>query len=361
MFQSETYQVSVRQVLQAFEMGEPTSIEPLGGTATPKFAVATAMGPFVVRVRPREFAEQRLVRFDHAALVRLARQGLPVPSPRQRPDGTTWLHLNGEVVEVLSWVEGEPFVWDDLTAVRNLGAFMARFHAALAGDVPDGKEDFPREDDPDLMTPYVDQLENLCRSAAQREQMAGIRYQLGMVRRELDRKRWPTLPMAVIHGDIHTGNVRFQNSEVSAVYDFDYLSLQARVRDVCDALMFFAAGRDQPVDPDDIITLTAPYCLDVDRAVVLLEGYQQTISLTAAEWEAIPWILRSQWCQMRLRGSRKVPENDKVSYVLDRFFEQIDWLENSAPTLVSAVQTKLRPLAGRSGTHEILQRPESRD
>ena len=56
----------------------------------------------------------------------------------------------------------------------------------------------------------------------------------------------------------------------------------------------------------------------------------------------IPWILRSQWCQMRLRGSRKVPQDKKVSYVLDRFFEQIDWLDKQAPAFMADVRTRAR-------------------
>ena len=90
----------------------------------------------------------------------------------------------------------------------------------------------------------------------------------------------------------------------------------ARVRDVCDALMFFAADRPQPVDPGDIRSLTAPYRLDADQAAVLLEGYATHSPLVECEWEAIPWVLRSQWCQIRLRGGRKVPEQDRLAFVL---------------------------------------------
>ena len=152
----------------------------------------------------------------------------------------------------------------------------------------------------------------------QRQELDRIRQELGRVRRELDEKLWPELPKAVIHGDIHTGNVYFRDSRVAAVYDFDYLSLQARLRDVCDALMFFASLRHRPVEPDDIYSLTAPYRLDLQRATILLEGYQNTTRLTECEWDAIPWILRSQWCQIRLRGSRKVPVQQKLAFVLDQ-------------------------------------------
>jgi Ser/Thr protein kinase RdoA (MazF antagonist) len=208
-----------------------------------------------------------------------------------------------------------------------------------------------REDDPDLLLPYADRLERLCRSASQRRDVQRIRQQLDLVRCELDGRLWPRLPKAIIHGDIHTGNVCFRNSRVSAVYDFDYLSLQARVRDLCDAIMFFAADRPRPVDPGDIYSLTAPYRLDADQAAVLLGGYADFSPLVECEWEAIPWVLRSQWCQIRLRGGRKVREEDRLDFVLHRFFEQIDWLNDSAPQLIATARERAQkgPKGGPKG------------
>jgi Ser/Thr protein kinase RdoA (MazF antagonist) len=187
----------------------------------------------------------------------------------------------------------------------------------------------------------VDGLESLCDSERHGRDLERIREQLILVRRELDGGLWPELPKAVIHGDVHPGNVRFRNSRVSALYDFDYLSTQARVRDLCDALMFFAATRDQPLDPDDIYSLTAPYRLDADGAVVLLEGYSSTSPLVECEWEAIPWILRSLWCQNRLRGSRKVEDGEKLAFVLDGFFDQIGWLDRSATGFIAMLRKRL--------------------
>ena len=332
----------VRRVADAFRLGVPQAVEPLGGTATRKFAVRAGGGRFVVRVRPGEFSDEHMIRFDHEALMRLAAEKLPVPCPQQRPDGSTWLSVGDELVEVLSWVGGQPYQADDPAAVRDVGAFLAKFHAALSDDIPSGKEGFRREDDPDLLLPYVDRLESLCTSERRRRGLERIREQLILIRRELDGRLWPELPKAVIHGDIHPGNVCFSNSRVSAVYDFDYLSTQARVRDLCDALMFFAATRDQHLDPDDIYSLTAPYRVNADWAAILLEGYSNTSPLVDCEWEAIPWILRSLWCQNRLRGSRKVEEREKLAFVLDGFFEQIDWLDRSATEFVAILRTRVK-------------------
>lgn len=332
---------AVKKALTFFNLGEPYSIGALGGTATPKFAVEVPEGRFVLRIRPDQFAHEDMIRFDHESLWRLVERGLPVPCPRKRSDGTSWIRLAEGVYEVLSWVEGKPFKWEDLVAVANVGQFLARFHSVLADDIPLGKEGMLREDHPDLLDGYIRMLKGLCSDKDRLGQIGRIGDQLEMVRSALDGELYPRLPKAVIHGDIHPGNIKFMHSRVSAVYDFDYLSLQARVRDVVDALMFFAAHRDKLMNPDDIYSLTQPFAFDFERAKVLLSSYQRLGKVVDVEWEAMPWLVRSQWIQIRLRGSRKVPQADKVSFVLDRFFEMIEWLDQEADDFFGRLQARL--------------------
>ena len=341
MFDNNRYTTTVRTILDEFALGSPARIDRLGGTATLKFAAETGVGRFVVRVRPEEFAEEGMVQFDHDVLRRLAAQDMPVPCPQERPGGTTWLRLGGRVVEVLSWIEGEPFRWDDLESLRNVGRFLARFHAALIHDIPPGKEAFLREDHPDLLMPYVEQVKARCRTSDQRASVERIGEQIELVRREYDGKLRPQLPMAVIHGDIHPGNVMFRGSQVAAVYDFDYLSVEARVRDLCDALMFFASRHDAPLDPDDIHSLTQPFRFDLRRWTVLIGGYQDVNRLEDREWQAIPLIVRSLWIQNRLRGSRKVPQEERLPFVLHRCFDVIQWLDQDATGYLERLRKRL--------------------
>ena len=151
---------------------------------------------------------------------------------------------------------------------------------------------------------------------------------------------YPNLPRAVIHGDIHPGNVKFQGASVTAVYDFDYLSLQARCRDLVDALMFFAANRRHALNPDDIRSLTQPFVLNPKWASWLMGGYQQAHRLTDLEWAALPWLFRSQWLQIRLRGGRKVPRQEKLVFVMDDFFELIASLDHEAEDFFGALRLR---------------------
>ena len=318
------------KVPQAFDLGSPLEVRRLGGTATPKFAVQVPEGRFVVRARPAEFAEEKFIRFDHASLWRLAEHGLPVPRPRRRADGTSWFHTEQGVFEVLSWLEGDSFREGDRAAITALGGFLARFHLALGEHIPPGKKGVLREDHPDLLVVYVNQLRELCRTPQEIAQVDRLAQQLELVRRFLDQDLYPKLPKAVIHGDIHPGNVKFKGTEVAAVCDFDYLSQQARCRDLVDALMLFAADRSHQLDPDDIRSLTQPFVPNPEWSSWLLGGYQQVSRLTELEWSALPWLMRSQWLQIRLRGSRKVRPEKRMAFVMDKFFEMTDWLDHEA-------------------------------
>ncbi len=332
-------QQALQSVLGAFGLETPVDVQPAGGTASPKWSVRSAGGRFLVRIRAAEFADRESVRFDHDALGRLKKAGLPVPTPLATADGATWLSLDGRVYEVLQWVDGEPFDETDLDAVHEVGALLARFHRALAEDVPPGKEGRRREDHPDLLEPYLVAARKLEQGADWCRQLDEVARQLDLVRHNLDAGLYASLPHSLIHGDFHPGNVRFRGSIVAAIYDFDYLNVQARARDVSDGLMFFAAGRDVPLDPDDIRSLTQPFSLDRHRCRVLLRGYESMSPLTDSEWLALPLLVRSRWLQMRLRGSRKVLENDKVSYVLDELWEVIDWLDHEASEFFDDLRT----------------------
>ena len=317
----------VDAVLADFDLGRALELRGLGGTAARKWAVRTAQGRFVVRRRPDEFADPGSVGFDHAVMRRLAAAGFPVPCPAAAADGRTAAVRGDGTYEVLCWIEGEPFREGDPEALRELGIFLARFHQELAGEIPPGKEGRLREDHPDLLQPYLAAVQTQASDAGQRQQLAALAGQLSLVRRQLDQRLYDSLPRAVIHGDFHPGNVRFRGPRVAALYDFDYLGVQARARDIADAVMFFASHRRQPLVADDIRELTRAFVPDAARCVPLLAGYESVTPLIAPEWEALGWLIRSRWLQARLRGSRKVSAAEKVQFVLSGLFEVVAWLD----------------------------------
>lgn len=319
----------ISAVTSAYGLGEAESIKALGGTATPKWAINTATGQYVVRIRPDAFSETSQASFTHQALIQLADEGLPVPRPLANAAGKTLHDFEGSKIEVLEWIEGRIWRGDSRDALRNLGIFLAKFHQALE-KMASGSANLPlREDHPDALQPLVDPLLLRAKDRPSSDPIQAINDLLQQGRRELEITLYRSLPRAVIHGDFHPGNVRFQGSEVSAVYDFDYLAIQARSRDIIDALMFFASTRPADFEPDAIRSLTQPFTPNLKASQAVLSGYQSISPLSADEWRALPLLLRSRWVQMRLRGSRKVSPAEQLDFVLTDFFTVIDWLNRA--------------------------------
>ena len=305
---------SLPAVLEAFGLGVADEVCSLGGTGTRKWAVTTAGGRFVVRLRAAEFADLDATRFQHEVLRRLDQAGFPVPAPLIGKSGTSWFVQGGNVYEVLSWIEGEPFAESDAAAVENLGGLLARMHCLFADHPPLVKETRLREDHPDLMRPYLARLRLLAHDTRQDRRLMEVGRQLDAVATTLDAGMYASLPRSVIHGDVHRGNLRFRRSRVAAMYDFDYLDVQARARDLSDGLISFASRRGEPLDPDVIHSLVQPFVPDGPRCQLLLRGYESVAPLTDLEWESLPWLIRSRWIQMRLAAPASWPkQNESIS------------------------------------------------
>jgi Ser/Thr protein kinase RdoA (MazF antagonist) len=333
---------TIEAVAEAYGLGAVLHTAPGGGTASPKWAIQTAAGRFFVRTRPGEFAQDAPTQFDHAAMRRLHHDGLAVPDVLEQPGGSTWLDLPAGRCEVLSWLEGAAFDPSDAAHLAGLGAFLARLHGVAY--FPPGKERFQREDHPDALLPYYRLLLDLPEARGRESELARLGRELERVRGHLGDGLYATLPHALTHGDFHPGNVRFGPGGVQAVYDFDYLSRQARVRDLSDALLFFAPrprDSDALSDMSDIRSLTRSMTPDPDKSAAILRAYTAQAPLAHEEWRALPWLMRSRWLQIRLRGARKVPTEQKVAFVLDDLFDLPQWLDETSPAFFSQLRRGL--------------------
>jgi Ser/Thr protein kinase RdoA (MazF antagonist) len=332
----------VHSILKSWELGEIREISGLGGTAAPKWRIQQANRKFVLRQRQNEFALPGMINFDHQMLTKLHSTGLPVPYPQTAKNGRTWVECDGNVYELLSWIEGKPFTQGDVKAIAGLAKFMAQFHLASSDDISAGKEEMKREDHPELLMPYVRKLDSLCRKGCERDKIKRIREQVFILNDRLEHELYYKLPTAVIHGDVHPGNVMFDGSRVSSVYDFDYMSVQARVRDICDCMAFFTSTRERDFDVNDIYSLTQAFTFDYNLSVVFLNEYSKVIPLAEIEFAALPLILRSLWLNMRLRGCRKVVDDKKIEFVLDDFWRMLDWIENESPAMINELRASVR-------------------
>jgi hypothetical protein len=117
---------------------------------------------------------------------------------------------------------------------------------------------------------------------------------------------------------------------VAGLFDWDWANEQAKIRDVSDGLLFFAFTRPVPMDPDNIYSLTQAWTADGRRSRIFLDAYREHEEITDTEWDALPWLMRSRWIQIRVRGMRKVPEEERPSFLTRDVMAPLQWLEHES-------------------------------
>jgi hypothetical protein len=80
---------------------------------------------------------------------------------------------------------------------------------------------------------------------------------------------------------------------------------------------------------------------DFERSHAILSAYTVATSLFHEEWRALPWLMRSRWLQIRLRGARKVPAEEKVDFVLHDLFHLPQWLDEFGAAFFAELRQKL--------------------
>lgn len=319
-----------RAVLSRYRLPPVVRVDPAGGTAAPKCVLWTETGRYLLRRRREEFRAPEVIAYDHSLLQYLRVHGLPVPEVVPTRDGGTWVEFEGGVYEIHAWLPGRPFEQGRLAQTTHAARLLARLHDLTKDFRPAGAKNRAREDEPagllKQLEPYLSQARGETLSVLER-----MAAELRRMSEALPENAYRRLPHCIVHGDFHPGNVLFQGDEVSAMLDFDWANRQSRLVDVRDGLYFFAYRRPENLEADDIWSLTQPAARDADSVRVFLEEYSRTAPLTAAERQALPLLLRSRLCQMRIRGARKVPARKRLRFLAWGIVEQLDRLPETFP------------------------------
>jgi Ser/Thr protein kinase RdoA (MazF antagonist) len=296
------------------------------GTASRNVTVDTRQGRFLIRRRRPEYSDTDVIRHDHSMIRHLSAAGFPCAQPREALDGHTWVEVNGAAYEVTPMIEGVAFDPSSDRQLRAVGQIVGRLHELTADWAPPPGKEWTREDDPQSLR---EPLASLIREAQGDERHALERAQgiFDDVEAALPRQRYAALPQCVIHGDLHPGNALFCGDNVAGLFDWDWASRQARARDVCDGLVFFAAGRAEPIDGADIRSLTQAWHLRPRRAAIFLAAYSELRPLSAEELDACRHLIHSRWLQSRIRGARKVAPEERARFVADGLLEPLRHLE----------------------------------
>ncbi len=330
---------SIDAILKSYELGPITSIERMGGTAGATVRVGTADGSFVLRLRGTRTSAPEHVAFDAELRRFLRRNGFATAVPLPTIDGADGVPSADGFWELTRFVAGyghRPGDERQLAAVARTLAELHRlgmeFRAGPPRDRPlhqfalsaPGTPSSPRIDDPRCMRvalkAVMPRLEAAERTIADRMMKLVDRAEADYGGPLYDRMdRW------LIHGDFHPSNVLFDDSgEVAGVFDFDWAVCSPRVRDLADAVWFFAGSPLR--DGSDIWALTAARKVKPELARAFLREYGSAQPVAVEEARALPGAWLARWIAIHLEGMFKVPPGDRGRFLtrdMDETVEQM--------------------------------------
>jgi len=252
-------------------LGELTDLRGIeGGIENTNYFATTDLGEYVLTLFERLNHEQ--LPFYLFLMKHLAEKGIPVPNPAANQDGDILHTLCDKPAAVVNRLLGKSQLAPDAVHCAEVGAMLARMH--FAG------EDYNRSqpnlrglawwnDTVPVVLPFLDESQaRLLQSelAYQNHIAQGAAYQ--------------ALPKGPVHADLFRDNVMFEGEKLTGFFDF------------------YFAGHDTWLF--DLSVCMNDWCIDLnsgehapDRALAMLNAYQEVRPLRPAERQLLPAMLRA--------------------------------------------------------------------
>ena len=261
------------------------------------------------------------VAWEHVFLARLAATGFPAPRPLDAFGGRSWMVAEGTVWGLVSFLEGRVLDWAPRPDIREVGALLARYHAASARV----RMDVPR--------PSRVPLADLAAAAgavspARQEAALGGAAGVHLFRRHLERLQQELAALVhasaariVVHGDPTTTNVIVEGEPpaIAGLIDFGSAYHEVPLADVGFGL--WRSGRSEP----------AAAAVDPARVQRLVAGYHDVRPLDPA---SAPRAIRTY---MRGRGLQLIVHHLRGGEDLTLPLRRVEALAADEPALQAAI------------------------
>lgn len=252
-------------------LGELTELRGIeGGIENTNYFATTDLGDFVLTLFERLNHEQ--LPFYLYLMKHLAEKGIPVPNPAANRDGDILHTLCDKPAAVVNRLLGKSQLNPQAVHCTAVGAMLARMH--LAG------EDYHRNqpnlrglawwnDTVAVVLPYLE-----------KDQARLLQSELAFQNHIAQGAAYQALPKGPVHADLFRDNVMFEGEKLTGFFDF------------------YFAGNDTWLF--DLSVCMNDWCIDIDsgehtpeRAVALLNAYQEVRPLRSAERQLLPAMLRA--------------------------------------------------------------------
>ena len=252
-------------------LGELTELRGIeGGIENTNYFATTDLGDYVLTLFERLNHEQ--LPFYLYLMKHLAEKGIPVPNPAANSDGDILHTLCEKPAAVVNRLLGKSQLTPDAVHCAAVGAMMARMH--LAG------EDYNRSqpnlrglawwnDTVPVVLPYLEE-----------DQARLLQSELAFQNHIAQGAAYQALPKGPVHADLFRDNVMFEGEKLTGFFDF------------------YFAGNDTWLF--DLSVCVNDWCIDLnsgehapERALAMLNAYQEVRPLRSAERQLLPSMLRA--------------------------------------------------------------------
>lgn len=252
-------------------LGELTELRGIeGGIENTNYFATTDLGDYVLTLFERLNHEQ--LPFYLYLMKHLAEKGIPVPNPAANSDGDILHTLCDKPAAVVNRLLGKSQLTPDVVHCAAVGAMMARMH--LAG------EDYNRSqpnlrglawwnDTVTVVLPYLEE-----------DQARLLQSELAFQNHIAQGAAYQALPKGPVHADLFRDNVMFEGEKLTGFFDF------------------YFAGNDTWLF--DLSVCMNDWCIDLnsgehapERALAMLDAYQEVRPLRSAERQLLPAMLRA--------------------------------------------------------------------
>jgi homoserine kinase type II len=252
-------------------LGELTELRGIeGGIENTNYFATTDLGDYVLTLFERLNHEQ--LPFYLFLMKHLAEKGIPVPNPAANSDGDILYTLCDKPAAVVNRLLGKSQLAPNAVHCAAVGAMMAHMH--LAG------EDYNRSqpnlrglawwnDTVPVVLPYLEE-----------DQARLLQSELAFQNHIAQGAAYQALPKGPVHADLFRDNVMFEGEKLTGFFDF------------------YFAGNDTWLF--DLSVCMNDWCIDLnsgehapERALAMLNAYQEVRPLRSAERQLLPAMLRA--------------------------------------------------------------------
>ena len=288
------------------QIGEGLRIQEAGGTGNRSFVLQSSTGAWFLRVRNPKYADPAAMDFELDLLLHLKACSLPVHPPILSTLRKPWAQVDRHIIQISPWIQGEAFKQGEAARIQEAADVLRRWHKDSKRFVGDPRKPWEREDSYMIALAGYDLARQGASTQAQAVELSEALSATHRLLRELPGRAFWSLPPTIVHADYHPANMLFRGSRMVGLFDFDYACEHPRLKDIANALIYFAARRRDPMDPKDIRTYIQPFRFDREWTKIFLDEYQKDKPLTPAERKAVIPMMLGRWLQMRACGIIKL-------------------------------------------------------